>query len=83
MLLGVSPPPALALAMAGCSASTAITVRLLQQRRELNDIHGRVSMGFSVLDDLTGVVTLSSFPLIAVWAGAAGLGDAASAGGSA
>lgn len=75
--VGIAAPVALALSMAGCSASTAITLRLLQARRELHEAHGRVSMGFSILDDLSGVVMLAAFPLIAAWAGASG----ASAGG--
>jgi CPA2 family monovalent cation:H+ antiporter-2 len=69
LALGLAAPVALALAMAGCSASTAITLRILQQRRELHEAHGRVSMGFSILDDLTGVIMLACFPLIAGWAG--------------
>lgn len=69
--LGVVAPTALALAMAGCSGSTAITLRILQQRRELYEAHGRVSMGFSILDDLSGVVVLASFPLLAAWASTA------------
>lgn len=68
MGLSVSPPTAMALAMAGCSGSTAITLRILQQRRELHEAHGRVSMGFSILDDLSGVVVLATFPLLAAWA---------------
>lgn len=70
--IGLPAPVALALSMAGCSASTAVTLRLLQHRRELHEAHGRVSMGFSILDDLSGVVMLAAFPLIAAWAGASG-----------
>lgn len=77
--VGLSAPVGLALAMAGCSASTAITLRVLQQRRELHEAHGRVSMGFSILDDLSGVVMLAAFPLVAAWglksAGVAGTGE--------
>ena len=72
--VGLSAPVALGLSMAGCSASTAVTLRLLQARRELHEAHGRVSMGFSILDDLSGVVMLAAFPLIAAWAGASGAG---------
>lgn len=79
MGVGISAPVALALSMAGCSASTAVTLRLLQHRRELHEAHGRVSMGFSILDDLSGVVMLATFPLVATWAGAAGT-DADAAG---
>lgn len=78
MSTGLSAPVALALSMAGCSASTAVTLRLLQHRRELHEAHGRVSMGFSILDDLTGVIMLAAFPLVATWAGAA---EATAAGG--
>lgn len=78
--VGLSAPVGLALAMAGCSASTAITLRVLQQRRELHEAHGRVSMGFSILDDLSGVVMLAAFPLVAAWglksAGIAETGEA-------
>jgi CPA2 family monovalent cation:H+ antiporter-2 len=68
LVLGVAAPTAMALAMAGCSGSTAVTLRLLQQRREFHEAHGRVSMGFSILDDLSGVVVLATFPLLAAWA---------------
>lgn len=68
---GLSAPVALALTMAGCSASTAVTLRILQHRRELHEAHGRVSMGFSILDDLSGVIMLAAFPLVATWAGLA------------
>lgn len=76
--VGLSAPVALGLSMAGCSASTAVTLRLLQARRELHEAHGRVSMGFSILDDLSGVVMLAAFPLIAAWAGAAAPGASGS-----
>lgn len=71
---GLSAPVALALSMAGCSASTAVTLRLLQHRRELHEAHGRVSMGFSILDDLSGVIMLAAFPLVAAWAGTSAAG---------
>lgn len=73
---GLTAPVALALAMAGCSASTAVTLRLLQHRRELHEAHGRVSMGFSILDDLSGVIMLAAFPLVAAWAGTSAVGAA-------
>lgn len=69
MGVGLPAPVAMALSMSGCSASTAVTLRLLQARRELHEAHGRVSMGFSILDDLSGVVMLAAFPLVAAWAG--------------
>lgn len=67
LLLGVPRPAALLLAMAASISSTAVLVRILMNRRELQSQHGRVSLGVSIVQDLVSVVFLAAIPLITTW----------------
>lgn len=67
LLLGVPRPAALLLAMAASISSTAVLVRILMNRRELQSQHGRVSLGVSIVQDLLSVVFLAAVPLIKAW----------------
>ncbi|HEX2838257.1 MAG TPA: cation:proton antiporter [Phycisphaerales bacterium] len=67
LLLGVPRPAALLLAMAASISSTAVLVRILMNRRELQSQHGRVSLGVSIVQDLLSVVFLAAIPLITTW----------------
>lgn len=69
MLFGLSPPVALIAAMALSMSSTAVLIKVLQARRELKSIHGRLGIGISIMQDLLSVVALAVVPLIATWAG--------------
>lgn len=67
------PLPAAILLAAGISmSSTAAVMRLLQQRRQLRDLHGRVAFGTLIVQDLYAVVTLAAVPVLATWAAAGG-----------
>jgi CPA2 family monovalent cation:H+ antiporter-2 len=69
ILFGLSPPVALIAAMALSMSSTAVLIKVLQARRELKSIHGRLGIGISIMQDLLSVVALAVVPLIATWAG--------------
>lgn len=67
------PAPAAVLIGAGISmSSTAAVMRLLQQRRELRDLHGRVAFGALIVQDLYAVVALAAVPMLVAWAGVRG-----------
>lgn len=67
ILLGPSAPRALVVAMAFSMSSTAVLLRLLQQRRELKQPHGQLCLGVSIAQDILSVVFLAALPLIVVW----------------
>jgi CPA2 family monovalent cation:H+ antiporter-2 len=69
MLVGLSMQVALVVAMTLSISSTAVLVRMLQQRRELRRIHGRIGLGVSIVQDLSAILMLASLPAIAAWAG--------------
>lgn len=53
-------------------SSTAVAIRLLLDRRELNQQHGRLVVGISIVQDLICVAILSLMPLLALWAHGSG-----------
>ncbi|MBX3358018.1 MAG: cation:proton antiporter [Phycisphaeraceae bacterium] len=67
--LWVSAPAALAVGMAFAMSSTAVVLGILQTRREVNRVHGRLCIGIAIVQDLLSVVVLALLPLLAVWAG--------------
>jgi CPA2 family monovalent cation:H+ antiporter-2 len=69
LLLGIAKPAALIIALGASISSTAILVRTLMARREQAALHGRVSLGVSILQDLLSVIMLALIPLIVVWGG--------------
>lgn len=69
MLFGPSAPTALVIAMALALSSTAVLIRVLQQRREIRQVHGRLCLGISIVQDLLSVVVLAVLPLLAQWQG--------------
>lgn len=68
MVFGLPWYSALAVAMAFSMSSTAVVLRVLQQRRELESTWGRVAFGVLLVQDL---VTIAIMPLIPVLAKAA------------
>ena len=70
MAFGNKAAPALVIAMAMSMSSTAVLLRILQQRRELRQMHGRVCVGVSIVQDIVSVLLMAMIPPIAVWAGA-------------
>jgi CPA2 family monovalent cation:H+ antiporter-2 len=71
MLFGLSPPQALAVALAMAMSSTAVLLRVMLDRREVNQQHGRLTLGVSVVQDLSSVGILALMPILAVWSGVA------------
>lgn len=68
-LLGIPAPGALAVVMALAMSSTAVVLRLLEQRRELHRLHGRICFGASLAQDLMVLGVMPLIPLLAIWAG--------------
>lgn len=81
--MGQSPPAALMIGAGLSMSSTAAVMRILQQRRQVRDLHGRLAFGTLIVQDLYAVVVLASVPLLAAWAAQSGWlaeGDSADGG---
>jgi Kef-type K+ transport system membrane component KefB len=64
LLLGMSATTAIYVAVALTFSSTIIIVKLLSDKRELDELHGRIALGFLIVQDIVVVlvmITLSSF----------------------
>ncbi|MEX1164892.1 MAG: cation:proton antiporter family protein [Nitriliruptor sp.] len=70
--LGFASIPAVYIAVALTFSSTIIIVKLLTDKRELDDLHGRIALGFLIVQDI-GVV----LAMIAITAVGDGSGDLA------
>jgi CPA2 family monovalent cation:H+ antiporter-2 len=79
LLMGATRPVALVLAMAASISSTAVLVRILMNRRELQSQHGRVALGVSIVQDLLSVIFLAAVPLVTAWSKGAPSDDGAGA----
>lgn len=73
LLFGLSGPASLAVAMGFSLSSTAVVLRLLTQRREMEGLRGRMSLAILVVQDLIVLAMLASIPALAKWAGAEGI----------
>jgi CPA2 family monovalent cation:H+ antiporter-2 len=71
---GMPPREALFLGMIATLSSTAVVLRLLQQRAEIDAPHGRVTLGILVYQDLAIVPMMLLIPVLA--GGGSGLGVA-------
>jgi len=69
MAFGLSAPAALAVSMAMAMSSTAVVLRILQQRREMHSEHGRTCVAIAISQDLISLLVLAVMPLLAAWAG--------------
>lgn len=69
LAFGSSTPTSLAVAMAFSMSSTAVVLGILQARREIHRVHGRLCVGIAVVQDLLSVIVLAVLPPLAVWAG--------------
>ncbi|MFI4872520.1 MAG: cation:proton antiporter [Phycisphaerales bacterium JB061] len=65
MLFGLTPTAAAAVAIAMSMSSTAVVLRILQQRRELRQLHGRISFGTLLSQDLAVVAAIAFMPVLA------------------
>jgi len=70
--LGLAPLPAFYVAVALTFSSTIIIVKLLSDKREIDSLHGRIALGFLIVQDL--VVVIAMIVLSAVGVGGAGDG---------
>ncbi|WP_110240093.1 cation:proton antiporter [Nocardioides gilvus] len=64
LALGMDPVTALYVAIALTFSSTIIIVKLLSDKRELDELHGRIALGFLIVQDIVVVllmIVLSSF----------------------
>lgn len=64
--LGFEPVPALYIAVCLTFSSTIIIVKLLSDKREIDSLHGRIAVGFLVVQDIAvilAMILLSSFNL--------------------
>src|SRR5712671_2922163 len=83
VLFGLSAPAALAIAMALSLSSTAVVLRVLEQRRELHRTHGRLAFGVLLIQDMLALGMMAVVPMLARWNGVepgAGAGPEASFG---
>jgi Kef-type K+ transport system membrane component KefB len=58
LLLGMSATTALYVAVALTFSSTIIIVKLLSDKRELDELHGRIALGFLIVQDIVVVIAM-------------------------
>ena len=68
-LLGLEPMAALYVAVALTFSSTIIIVKLLSDKREIDSLHGRIAVGFLIVQDIVVIVVMV---LLSAFAGEAG-----------
>jgi Kef-type K+ transport system membrane component KefB len=78
LLLGFAPVTAAYIAIALTFSSTIIIVKLLSDKREIDDLHGKIAVGFLIVQDI--VVVLVMIALTAVGGAAAEANAAAEVG---
>ena len=74
LALGLDPLTSIYVAIALTFSSTIIIVKLLSDKREIDSLHGRIAVGFLIVQDI--FVVLAMIVLSAVGAGAEGEGGA-------
>ncbi len=70
-IFGLSPPAALAVAMALSLSSTAVVLRIIVERRELHHTSGRLAFAILIIQDLAVPLMLVALPALARWEGVA------------
>lgn len=58
LLLGMDPVTAMYVAVALTFSSTIIIVKLLSDKRELEELHGRIALGFLIVQDIVVVLVM-------------------------
>ena len=58
LLMGMSPVTALYVAVALTFSSTIIIVKLLSDKREVDSLHGRIAVGFLIVQDIVVVLVM-------------------------
>ncbi len=72
--LGMSPVTALYVAVALTFSSTIIIVKLLSDKREVNALHGRIAIGFLIVQDIVVVLVMIGLTALGEAGDTAGLG---------
>jgi len=75
LALGLDARTALYVAIALTFSSTIIIVKLLSDKREIDSLHGRIALGFLIVQDV--VVVIAMIALSAIGVGGAAQGDGA------
>jgi len=75
LALGLDPRTAIYVAIALTFSSTIIIVKLLSDKREIDSLHGRIALGFLIVQDV--VVVVAMIALSAIGVGGAAEGDGA------
>lgn len=74
LAFGLAAPVALTIGLAFAMSSTAVVLGLLNQRREIHRVHGRLCVGIALTQDMLAIPVLALLPALAVWAGKARAG---------
>jgi Kef-type K+ transport system membrane component KefB len=72
--LGMTPVTALYVAVALTFSSTIIIVKLLSDKREVDALHGRIAIGFLIVQDIVVVLVMIGLTALSEAGDAAGLG---------
>jgi Kef-type K+ transport system membrane component KefB len=72
LLLGLAPVPALYVAVALTFSSTIIIVKLLSDKREIDALHGRIAVGFLIVQDILVIIAMIG---LSAFGGATASGD--------
>jgi Kef-type K+ transport system membrane component KefB len=72
--LGLAPVTALYVAVALTFSSTIIIVKLLSDKREVDALHGRIAIGFLIVQDIVVVLVMIGLTALGETGGAASLG---------
>ena len=72
ILLGLAPVQAIYVAVALTFSSTIIIVKLLSDKREVDTLHGRIAIGFLIVQDIVVVLVMIGLTAFGQSAGAAG-----------
>jgi Kef-type K+ transport system membrane component KefB len=73
--LGLTPIEAFYVATALTFSSTIIIVKLLSDQREIDSLHGRISVGILIVEDISVVIVMIALTALAGEAGATNLGQ--------
>lgn len=74
LALGLEPLTAIYVAIALTFSSTIIIVKLLSDKREIDALHGRIALGFLIVQDVVVVVAMIALSAIGVGEAASGEG---------
>lgn len=74
LALGLEPLAAIYVAIALTFSSTIIIVKLLSDKREIDALHGRIALGFLIVQDIVVVIAMIALSAIGVGEAASGEG---------